>query len=142
MAKKQTGKIPKSKAKNAYALLNEVKALILEEPKRYNQSIFIARAPDDISDCDAPEGIPACGTVGCVAGWVATLKRPSGRFGYDQASGIAGRILGLSAIQQSNLFDGGAVNGSTGTMAYAKNGAKHITEFQKQHARQLKAKRV
>jgi hypothetical protein len=86
--------IPKSKAKTAYGLLSEVRKLILEEPKRYDQGIYIARingANDSVDLRSEYRQEPACGTVACVAGWVATLKRGS-KFGYDEADEIASEI--------------------------------------------------
>ena len=74
MAKKATKRrvvrIPRSKATNAYDLLSEIQDLIRTEPKRYNQNIWLRR----VKRGEAKR--PACGTVGCVAGWVVALKVP------------------------------------------------------------------
>lgn len=131
-----TTQIPKSKAKNAYELLSEVRALIVAEPKRYDQTTFIYRADDRFLDLE----MPSCGTVGCVAGWVATLKGPR-KFDYEDTHTIAERILGVDCYE---LFNGGAIRVSAEpqTAAHAKAGAAHIRRFQKAHRAQLLAKKV
>lgn len=142
-------KMPTSRAKTAYGLLDEVKELILARPKRYDQERFIKRLNGtNGADFLKPSQAPACGTVGCVAGWVATLKRGD-TFLYNETPGIAADILGLEPEQRSELFSGSALYcGSDtytlkhGTARYAKAGAEHITRFQKKYAKQLKAKRV
>lgn len=61
----KTKALPKSKAKTAYGLLSEVRRLILEEPKRYDQGAFICRIGGKGRSWDLdPEQAPACGTVG------------------------------------------------------------------------------
>ncbi len=138
-----SAKLPKSKATNAYDLLEEVRQLILEEPKRYNQEVFRVVEPDEY---DAPLGLPQCGTVGCVAGWVITLKAPDTRPGLTCA--IAQDILGLNDDQVGTFFDGAALarkfpeHDYVQTKAYARAGAAHIRRFQKKYAAQLKAQKV
>jgi hypothetical protein len=62
--------IPLSRAKTAYGLVQDVKRAILSEPKRANMGV--------IEDTFKPEhGGPACGTVGCFAGWVCLLRGES-----------------------------------------------------------------
>ena len=137
--------IPKSRAKTAYGLLSEVKRLIVEEPKRYNQGIDIRSA----NDSGRPlENFPACGMIGCVAGWVVVIKCERILPTYQIAE-KATKILGLRPEQADELMDSCALEDYTkkelpteGTRAYAKLGARHITRFQKKYARQLKAKRV
>lgn len=143
-----SAKLPTSKAKTAYGLLSAVRKLILAEPLRYNQARYIART-DGKHHADNPSDgwqqwvkpLPACGTAGCVAGWVATLKRGD-RFSYKQTQGIAARILGLNSDQSEELFGGGAVGGTPQTKSHAKAGARHIAAFQEKYATQLKAKAV
>ena len=134
--------IPKSKAKTAYSLLSEVRTLILAEPKRYDQTTYIAR-PDGLGESYefTSRGFPSCGTVGCVAGWVATLKGPR-LFSYGAAGGIAASILGLGDAQYYELFGGGMVKGNAQTRAHAKSGAAHIAAFQKKYRAQLLAKKL
>lgn len=133
---RKTG-LPASKAKNAYDLLGEVRALILAEPKRYDQSTYIERGSGVTDDRE----FPACGTVGCVAGWVATLKRKT-QFDGPSTPKIAAKILGLTDDQRWDLFDGDAAGYDWQTEGHAQLGAAHIKRFQQAHAAQLKARRV
>lgn len=138
MAKKSAS--PQSKAKTAYGLLSEVCGLIAEEPKRYDQGLFVVRKSDTdwtnyVSD------MPKCGTVGCVAGWVATLKARK-RFTYDDVSLIAANVLGIDHVGADELFSPSKVSGYGQSRQHAANGVAHIRKFQKKHAAQLKAKRV
>lgn len=136
--------LPKSRAKTAYGLLSEVQRLILEEPLRYNQGTYIERVGGEhgaVTIHRSPEAIPACGTVGCVAGWVCTLKY-GGMFTYWETDPRAAKLLGLDFKQRSDFFDGGAVEGVKGSVEHAKNGVAYIEAFKQRYAKQLKAKRV
>lgn len=140
--------IPVSKATNAYELLDEVKALILEESTRYCQTTWIINDPETLMD----EGLarPRCGTVACVAGWVAQLK--AGPISHWDVLETAGNILGLDRVERYALFNGDAIGDLCGvegmyepapqTPEYAELGAEHITRFQATHEAQLKAKAV
>lgn len=149
--------MPKSKAKTAYGLLSEIRKLILEEPRRYDQTAW-KRTMSEV-----PQNLRShCGAVCCVAGWVDTLKSEqpvtperapfetadNGRY---RVSENAQSILGISEQQADELFDGEKAgerytrNG--GVRVYhlrnhAKRGATHIARFQTKYAAQLKAKRV
>ena len=58
--------IPRSKAKTAWGLCQDVIRAIKKDPKRANMSVF--------SEVFLPEdGGPACGTIGCLAGWICRL---------------------------------------------------------------------
>lgn len=131
--------LPKSKATTAYELLSEVRRLILEEPKRYNQEHVFT---DPVN-----RNAPQCGTIACVAGWVAVLK------GLDRNRDImsqAANVLGIDDTEADELFSGAAIDEIAGcntapmigTPEYASYGAQHIAKFQKKYAAQLKAKRV
>jgi hypothetical protein len=141
--------IPRSKAKNAYDLLSEVARLILAEPKRYAQEFYLSHGmPNGKPNSAALAGYPACGTVGCVAGWVTTLKATT-ESPFLHTGQKAENILGLSTNQAGELFDASALYGVTDgdipppqTRAYAKLGAKHIRLFQRRYRAQLKAKAV
>lgn len=144
MENTKTDALPKSKAKTAYGLLNEVKALILAEPLRYRQSSWILKPEDGYP------GIvfPACDTVACVAGWVTTLKPRRRKHGVGPD---ARKTLGITERQAEQLFDGYCLDQYVPegeplpfcqTPEYAALGVKHITAFQKKYAKQLKAKRV
>lgn len=139
--------VPTSRAKTAYGLLSEVRRLILAEPKRYSQGTWLQRAASTTPDLMPVGGFPSCGTVGCVAGWVATLKRPRRWFNPLVSGLIARRVLGLSEDQADLLFDGDAAyqrnpDADSQTAAHARAGAAHIYSFQKKFATQLRAKRL
>jgi hypothetical protein len=146
--------MPKLKATNAYDLLTQVRELILEEPLRYNQEVWLKK-----KGVDYRHQFPACGTVGCVAGWVVALVRPGGS-AYDVDVNVAAKhILGLGWAPAAELFDGDAVDRLfveqqhddndddwlgpyPQTAEYAALGAEHILRFQEKYAEQLKAKAI
>lgn len=122
--------LPTSDATNAYDLLTDIRRLIREEPKRYDQHTWIEHPL---------KGGPSCGTVGCVAGWVWTLKRPE----YTESiADAAAKILGLEWSQAAELFNGGAVTGEAQTWWHGVQGRRHIWRFQRKYATQLKAKSI
>lgn len=130
-------KMPTSRATNAYQLLEDVRQIILAEPKRYNQMTILRRGRG--LDWTPIEERPACGTIGCVAGWVTVLNSPRSHNPITAAQ----RILGLDEDQLSQLVRGDAAGLRNGRLtAHAHRGAAHIAHFLKQHAKQLKAKRV
>lgn len=158
MAKKKASRrwaaLPRSKAKNAYDLLDEVKVAILQEPARYNQSRWLANVKDPGERDGSP--LPGCGTIGCVAGWVVVLHRPKlltaafGDMGEESlVPKMAARILGLDS-ENSRLFGGSALHSyhfgsdlpNSGTKDYAKLGVEHITAFQQANEKALKAKKL
>lgn len=133
--------LPKSRAKTAYGLLSEIAALIVEEPKRYNQH-------DTLDIRGRKQGLslgyaeyPNCGTVGCVAGWVAALISPRPSRVQD-VLGYAGRVLGLSVRQQDCLVSANAAGPERQTVAHAQRGVEHIRRFQKRYRAQLLAKKL
>lgn len=141
--------LPVSRAKNAYQLLGEIRKLILEEPKRYRQSIWGHR---NLKGPDAP----ACGTQACVAGWTCVLKVPSlslddgATVNYLQVPHvIAQTILGITDNQADVLFSGDAAGTRMNESGlgfdfegHARRGARHIARFMKMHAKRLKATKV
>lgn len=135
--------LPKSTATNAYELLDEVKALILAEPRRYNQRTWVALGKHGPDYNGAPMGFPACGTVCCIAGWIVMLKHGLDFYALETPD-IACDILGVDEDAAMRLFsaDGFIVDGFPQTLAHAESGAAHITYFQHAHAAQLKAKAV
>lgn len=141
--------MPRSKAKTPYGLLSEICKLIMEEPLRYNQGLYIARphgagGAHPYSSQISRNVFPSCGTVGCVAGWTATLRFP-GRFAYGETGEIATQILGLNPEQANELFAGaprafyeGNLYNIPQTAEHARAGVRHIRAFQKKYARQLR----
>ncbi len=85
--KRRVVRTPRSKATNSYDLLDDVSAAILAEPARANMYTWLATTREGIlGRFDVIDGsgvtkgvraprVPACGTVGCIAGWVTALQR-------------------------------------------------------------------
>lgn len=90
-------KLPTTRAKTAYGLLSAITKLIVAEPKRYSQHTFIE---SEVAPTPEVQHFPACGTVGCVAGWVVVLRGPDGsRTPYSKVEHVAIDILGLDYDQ-------------------------------------------
>lgn len=156
--------LPKSKAKDAYELVDEVCEAILSEPARYNQSTFgdgpkwedIDSPAEAIKEGWQPHNVPACGTTCCYAGWVVVLARPrlftAAMSDSNTSTNVpdeAERILGVDV---DDLFTGsdilhpylrhGQEMPRAGTMAYARLGVKRLRAFQKSNAAELKARKL
>lgn len=144
--------LPRSRAKTAYGLVSDVIRAVLDEPKRADMGTFIGSLPPEI-------GGPACGTVGCFAGWVAILGRRQGETPptYHQCRGNATNLLGNDINyhtatggsddypdDENYVFNGGGpdIKGNAGTVRYARSVAARIRKFQKINAVALKAKRL
>jgi hypothetical protein len=80
-------------------LLERVKQHILEEPRRYDQSVFGRRSRE------AP-----CGTAACIAGWTAVLggavEAEQLRSHYGDIRKTAQGLLGLNEEEAAKLFHG------------------------------------
>lgn len=138
MPRKRNPAKPVSKARTAYELLEEIRQIILEEPKRYDQRCILLCG----SECkEAGRAMPACKTVGCVAGWIVALTRRD-FVSVGNICGAAREILGLDADQTPQLFYYKAAGGAGQSIGHARRGAAHIRRFMKAHAKQLKAKKV
>lgn len=91
--------LPKSKATNAYELLEELIQAVLEEPLRYDQSDWLSQGVYRMSiHRTRGRNVPACGTVACFAGWVVTLVQgydAYAKIGYNSIAGQAAHILGF-----------------------------------------------
>lgn len=111
----------KAKTKLNVELLRKIKKHILAVPRRFAMNHFIIRGepgrllqnPHQGSGGETyPASLdgafrkaPACGTVGCIAGWAAffTAKNPA-RINNDNAQKRAAKALGISAEQGKTLF--------------------------------------
>lgn len=129
---------PRTRAKTPIAILKAVVKAIRAEPRRYDQGdwLDVWKPGDDVRrGWPKPATMPTCGTVGCVAGWVATLTRPK-RERYPRHSTVlkrAIRALRLEDWQAGELFEGQAVAGTPGTAAYVEAGVQHIEAFMRKH---------
>lgn len=141
----------------AYALLGKVVDVIREEPRRYHQGLFLAHRtstpPNDqrfrhefLENSRHGYGLahshvaPACGTIGCVAGWVSVLLH--GKFPPKDIQTVARKALGLTFPQAGQLFRGSAAGEGGCSQAHATRGIRHIERFRAAHKRQLQATRV
>lgn len=130
--------MPVSKATNAYELLDEIKALALEEPLRVSMNYWRLNASDIEQDTFITHLIlPACGTIGCIGGWAEALA------GTGQQ---AADILGLTDDQWNDLFyplelvwEADEIGQ---TPEHARHVIAHIAAFQQKHEAQLKDKPV
>lgn len=82
--------IPRSTAENAYQLLDEVVAAIREEPERLDMGAW-SRTPKEVGAMG--DNAPACGTVGCMAGWITFIADRKVRSNNDGT--IANRAISL-----------------------------------------------
>lgn len=82
-------------------LLKKVRAHILEEPKRLFMPGFLARKVSD--DDEGAERYPACGTIGCYAGWIYELSGEHGDEGV-KLSMKAADLAGLDHVSANRLF--------------------------------------
>jgi hypothetical protein len=153
--------IPRSKAKTAYGLVSDVIRAIEEEPRRVDMATLRQKVSPQM-------GGPACGTVGCFAGWVSILagkmppKVKTGEIelgvGYGPEETHARLVLGEEcdysdrAIRSSywDHNDGGYVfeatgkdiRGDVGSREYARSVINRIRRFQKKNATLLRAKKL
>lgn len=147
-------KVPKSKATNAYELLDEIQALILEEPKRVWMDDWVIKGKHKIETTlaysNAEVTAPACNTVGCIAGWMVSLRHPR-QFPSEYAE-AALMLLGTSinyeaddelAYNALNLFYGQPPypfpTAPYGTKAYARAVVNNIKRFKRKWKTRLKA---
>jgi len=140
----------RSEATNAYDLLKEIRALIQEEPKRYNQQDTLTYLRNYRNTLYrgklAQEVAPACGTIGCRAGWVVAAAAPHPER-VDDVVHYAKKVLGLTGRQAENLFDGWAAGSEAdgapfGSVEHARRGARGITVFMAHHKKQLQAHKI
>lgn len=94
-------------------LLLEIREVILVEPRRLDMNDWVAaldgqmRNGDslDMHDLGRPGDFkPACGTVGCLAGWGAVLCRPDGIPMYTlhlNASDVMRYVLGFTSVSET-----------------------------------------
>lgn len=154
MAPKNTRRqaVPRIRANTPIGILKAVVKLIRAEPLRYYQNDWIRtyavwrRVSDDFDSPIEKIPLPPCGTVCCVAGWVAVGKRAIDETVSDleyavDAMSRAKSLLGLTRLQAERLFDGDAVllqwkhegrkgkKPQEGTKRYAEIGIRHIERF-------------
>lgn len=136
-------KMPVSKAKTAYGLLGEVAKIIVAQPERYDHHDWFPILKGQSRTWQPYTQVPACGTVGCVAGWIVALKHPSyNDNGPKHVSDLAANILGMDVYTADRGLFLANVSGKPQTFRHAKAGAKAIETFRQKYATQLKATKV
>lgn len=100
-------------------LLEKIKKHLKEEPKRYHQGKWV----EEVSVWDA--NAPACGTVGCIAGWAVLLSVPKKRWSFwfrreESIKDRASKLLGLDYNQTNYLFAAGNQMDWTGPAGVAE----------------------
>jgi hypothetical protein len=122
-----------STATNAYDLLTDVIAYMLEEPKRIYMQDWLIRDMDAIKDVFNFDG-PACGTVGCIAGNTVVLskgKEIRGSVEHVALRTLAGYENDDLWQDLRRLFLNIDVDARYGTKKYAQIVAKRIRAFQR-----------
>lgn len=87
----------------AARLLRRVARHILAEPCRYDQNAELSFLTPGMPYKDG-HVVPACGTIGCIAGWVTALVADNPR-NVDDPLDFAAHALGLDHDQKWILFD-------------------------------------
>ena len=106
-------------------LLERVKRLALAEPKRIAMKYWLSQR-GKVSERFGLK-YPACGTVGCVGGWVEVLYRRN----HPRSQKNAAEILGLTSWQADVLFmDYELIHAENQqTKKHAAAVAKHVDSF-------------
>lgn len=159
MLKDTLDSIPLSTAKTAWGLLQDVKRAILNEPKRARMTCYVRTGVTPMYDADAP----ACGTVGCFAGWISLLAdaNPRSRYVQNNADDIAMNLLGRNLNYELrrarptlygdnnstfHVFNAGQGDGCGTTIpqtkAHARAVVRRISRFMKQNQWKLKRRRL
>lgn len=127
----------RSNAKTAYGLMTDIRAYILEEPKRVYMGDWIIRGKKAIELKFETEA-PVCGTVGCIAGNAMVLR---GRLMTSRVGAEAARLIsgGDKLIEEKlwDLFLGAKVNAEYGSSKYARIVAARITRLQRRFKTKL-----
>jgi hypothetical protein len=106
-------------------LLQRIKKHILEDPKRLDMGMFLARKEQH----PGAYKYPACGTVGCIAGWACVLSKEN-LTRSDEIEQRAAELLGLTPIQAARLFYSGSGMGHKAqSRKMARSVAKIIDTF-------------
>lgn len=85
-------RIPRSRAKNSYQLLNELIKVVEDEPERLLMDDWIAAYKEpEILPLNGLQ--PECGTVACAAGWIRILRRPKTRGWRGNAGSVGDAAL-------------------------------------------------
>lgn len=129
------------KPETLYDLMKSVAEAIELSPGNYYQSDWEKPARRILWS----EGIEACGTAYCRAGWMVNLlEKPTPTGEHDNVAQKASNLLeaaGVHPREIQNLFSGGACfySGRPGSDTYVKDGINGVKRFMAQHEDKLKA---
>jgi hypothetical protein len=99
--------MPRSRAGSAYELLNDVVGAIRAEPRRLWMPTWILSRKEFKHAFGTRRG-PACGTAGCVAGWMVLLHDGRRRaLQAARAESVGERAHELLGCEPGLLFEGG-----------------------------------
>lgn len=131
----------------AYDILTHVAKLMQEEPRRLDMSWFVLKYKGKNSGYEHTTMAPACGTVGCVSGWITMNARIANPLRH--AAGDSYQLLGtfnspsLETDFHSLFFHTHPLDvGNPGSRAYARAVAKRVREVRDKHRTYLKARKI
>ena len=148
MAKTRQARLPVIRRPiSAYKLLDKILDVVRKEPRRLRMSGWGATAAHDPTGeyPDNKQMQPACGTVGCLAGWAVTLMRDPKKANVNDRESWGGAAVGAALLLGFNGPNevGGLFSGVTktkdGTAAHVKEVALRVRKFQEDHKKRLKA---
>ena len=140
---------PITKPVTAYEFFEKLIGVMKEEPARVDQGDWLRTGKENIA-CEVKDGLhgaaPACGTVGCTAGWASIL------LGYKRfpdpdkvADDLGLNILGDTEFNQSiqgQLFSHEGYNGNvtalSGTKQHMNQVVSGIRDFMNEYKPKLK----
>lgn len=123
----------KSQAKTAWGLMQAVNRAILAEPRRLYMGNWISSFLDRRQAKEEVGFTPACGTVGCYAGWVAMLAEGQETFGVQTT---AVELLAGVGTNQNGILRDELVDAFLNTHAADKNG-RYLLAGTKPYARAI-----
>ena len=127
-----------SEVTTAWEVLERLKALAADDPRRINMRGYIWQKKDFHPDTPYGFDWPECGTVGCLSGWTSVLLRHEK---HDPDRIV--ETIGPAVQEDRTLFfppwyqRGGQRNADS-----IPEIIQHIEQFQAAHERALKAKRI
>lgn len=126
--------LPVSKATDAFELLEEVIEIILAEPRRYNQGVWVAGMNELMHRREMELEVPNCGTMGCIAGWIDLIKgvRPRWRAEAIEVGDRAARILGFKMRMGWQYGDAVALHEETGEWLDTEEKRRWDEEFNRE----------
>lgn len=129
--------------RTAFDLCELVAQHIEEEPRRYNQGVWMVNGRQTIKQSGYSPA--ACNTMACRAGWIVALHDGLSETKRNMTTlCIAERareILGMTRRGTIRLFAGSMYGvGAPGTAEYAAAGARGIRAYAKRHAARLKSR--